>query len=334
MAKSTPATTADDISVDGTESVFLPEGEGRYTPTEYARGPWDPRALHGGAPATLIAGAFERMEPGAELPFARLSFSFLRPIPMAPLRLSTRIVRPGRRVQELEAQLRAVRGPNEARTATHEAGARTHEAGAAAHEAGARTDGPDGGELVCRAHALRIAPAPEELPALALRVVEESEPPPLPGRERGHSVRFAPDGGEQRSFAASAMEMRFLHGRPLKGQLPEVGISSAHAPVGVASVWTRLCHPVLPGETPSPLVRAMAAADFGNGIAAVLPFDEYVFINADLAVTLSRRPEGEWIGLDARTLLHPGGVAWAQSVMHDERGPFGLATQALVVQRR
>ena len=26
--------------------------------------------------------------------------------------------------------------------------------------------------------------------------------------------------------------------------------------------------------------------------------------------------------------------AWAQSVMHDERGPFGLATQALVVQPR
>ena len=82
----------------GSESVFLPDGEGRFTPTEHARGPWDPRALHGGAPATLIAAAFERMLPEAELPFARLSFSFLRPIPMAPLRLSTRVLRPGRRV--------------------------------------------------------------------------------------------------------------------------------------------------------------------------------------------------------------------------------------------
>ena len=95
---------------DDPESIFIPEGDGRYTPTEYARGPWDPRAQHGGAPATLIAGAFERMQPGAELPFARLSFSFLRPVPLAPLTLSTRIVRPGRRVQELEAELRAV-GP-------------------------------------------------------------------------------------------------------------------------------------------------------------------------------------------------------------------------------
>ena len=169
---------------------------------------------------------------------------------------------------------------------------------------------------------------------MAVGVVQESEPPRLPGREEGHSVHFSPGGTEYTSFAASAMEMRFLHGRPLKGQLPEVGVSSTHAPVGTAGVWMRLCRPVLPGEAPSPLVYAMAAADFGNGIAAVLPFDEYVFINADLAITLNRRPEGEWIGLDARTLLHPGGIAWAQSVMHDERGPFGLATQALVVQPR
>jgi hypothetical protein len=306
MAESTPAAAAGPDSMDDIESIFIPEGEGRYTPTEYARGPWDPGAQHGGAPATLIAGAFERMQPGAELPFARLSFSFLRPVPLAPLALSTRIVRPGRRVQELEAELRV---------------------------AGASEQSEDG-ELVCRAHALRLVPAPDELPTLALQVVQESEPPPLPGREEGHSVAFAPGGGEYRSFAASAMEMRFLHGRPLKGQLPEVGVTSAHAPIGTAGVWMRLCRPVLPDEAPTPLVYTMAAADFGNGIAAVLPFDEYVFINADLAITLNRRPEGEWIGLDARTLLHPGGIAWAQSIMHDERGPFGLATQALVVQRR
>jgi len=298
MAKSTPTAAADGISVDGTESVFLPDGESRFTPTEHARGPWDPRALHGGAPATLIARAFERMEPEAELPFARLSFSFLRPIPMAPLALSTRVLRPGRRVQELEADLYA------------------------------------GEELVCRAHALRIAPAPEELPALAKQVAAEGEPPRLPGPEQAHAVHFAPDEVKVKSFAASAMEMRFLHGRPLKGQLPDVGVSSTNAPVGAAGVWMRLCRPVLPGETPSPLVYTMAAADFGNGIAAVLPFDEYVFINADLTVTLNRRPEGEWIGLDARTLMHPGGIAWAQSTLHDERGPFGLATQALVVQPR
>jgi hypothetical protein len=162
----------------------------------------------------------------------------------------------------------------------------------------------------------------------------EHASPPLPGPTEGYPVRFALDDMERRSFAATALEMRFLHGRPLKGQLPEVGVSSAHSPVGAAGVWMRLCRPVLPGEAPSPLVRTMAAADFGNGVAAALPFEEYLFINADLSVTLNRPPEGEWIGLDARTLLYPGGIAWAESILHDERGPLGLATQALVVQPR
>lgn len=54
----------------------------------------------------------------------------------------------------------------------------------------------------------------------------------------------------------------------------------------------------------------------------------------DLTVSLNRRPEGEWIGLQARTLLHPRGIGWAESVLHDERGELGLATQALVVQQR
>jgi Thioesterase-like superfamily len=285
----------------GAQSIFLPEGEGRYIPTEHARGPWDPRAQHGGAPAALIASVFERIEPGAELPFARLSFSFLRPIPLAPLQLSARITRPGRRVQELEAELHA------------------------------------GEELVCRARALRILPTPDELPALAAQVVAEHAQAALPGPEEGHRVDFTLDQGDQsqqQSFAASGIEMRFLHGHPLKGHLPETGAASAQAPMGAAGLWIRLRRPVLPDATPSPLAHVMAAADFGNGVSAVLPFDQYLFINADLAVTLDRRPEGEWVGLDARTLLRPGGIAWAQSVLHDERGPLGLATQALVVRRR
>jgi hypothetical protein len=283
----------------GAESIFLAEGEGHFTPTEQARGPWDPRALHGGAPAALIAAAFERIEPGAELPLARLSFSFLRPVPLAPLKLTTRMTRPGRRVQELEAELHA------------------------------------DGLLVGQARALRLQPTPEELPELALAQVTEHTPPPLSGPDAGHPIHFAlEDSGEQKSFAASAMEMRFLSGQPLTGELPEVDSTKAHAPVGHAQVWMRMRYPLLPDEPLTPLARVAATADFGNGVSAVLPFEDYLFINADLNITLNRRPVGEWIALDAHTLLHPGGIGWSQSVLHDERGPLGLATQALVVQRR
>ena len=73
---------------------------------------------------------------------------------------------------------------------------------------------------------------------------------------------------------------------------------------GPGRVWMRLRHPILPGEPTTPLVRLVATADFGNGVSAELPFDKYLFINADLTIHLWRAPQGEWIGLDAHTLLH------------------------------
>jgi hypothetical protein len=280
-----------------TESIFIAEGD-LLVPTEHARGPWDPRALHGGAPAALITSAFERMEPGSELPFARLAFEFLRPVPMAPLKLTTRISRPGRRVQALEGELTA------------------------------------DGVTVCRASALRILATPQELPELALAQVHAARAEAVAGPEDGQHVHFTLDDIEHKSFAASAMEMRFLSGAPLTGELPELDTTSEHVPSGAAKVWMRLRYPLLPGEPLTPLARVAATTDFGNGVATVLPFEQYLFINADLTISLNRRPEGEWVALDARTLLHPGGIGWAESVVHDEQGPMGRSTQALVVQQR
>lgn len=268
------------------ESIFV-EQDGLFVPTDQARGPWDPEALHGGAPAALIASIFERMKPGAELPFARLSFEFLRPIPMEPLQLATSISRPGRRVQALHAELSA------------------------------------NGVLVCKASALRVTPAPEHLPDRALAQLDGRYGPTLAAPQEGRDVHFTLDDNGHKSFAGTAMEMRFLRGHSLHGE-----------PSGEATVWMRLRHPVLAGEQPTPLARLAAAADFGNGVAFVLPFDEYLFINADLTISLDRRPQGEWIALDARTLLEPSGIGWAESILHDERGPVGRAAQALVVQRR
>lgn len=280
------------------ESVFEMDGEGRFLPTEYARGPWDPGALHGGAPAALITDAFERMQPGGELPLARLSFSFLRPIPMAALELSTSVTRQGRRVQELAAELR--------------------------HD----------GVSVCSARALRILPVPEDLGNLATQTLEPQDAVRLAGPQEGQPVRFSLDQTGGASFASDAIEMRFLSGSPLIGGLRGEDPGATHTPSGRASVWMRLRYPLLPGESPSPVARVAAAADFSNGVAAALPFEDFLFINADLDISLNRRPQGEWVALDARTLLHPGGIGWARSVLHDRQGVLGLATQTLVVQSR
>ena len=141
----------------------------------------------------------------------------------------------------------------------------------------------------------------------------------LPAPESGKPVRFSLDGSTDASFAATAMEMRWLDD-------PRT--------LGPGRVWMRLRHPLLPGEELTPLARLAATADFGNGVSAALPFDRFLFINADLTIHLQRPPRGEWIGLDARTLLHGGGTGLAESVLHDVHGPVGRAFQTLVVQPR
>ena len=64
----------------------------------------------------------------------------------------------------------------------------------------------------------------------------------------------------------------------------------------------------MPGEEPSPLQRVLAVADSGNGISAVMSWDEWLFINPELTVHVLRPPEGEWVVLDAATTIAPGGA--------------------------
>lgn len=89
------------------ESLYVPDGQVIVHPTELTRGPWDPNAQHGGAPAALLAGAVERVASDGPMAVVRLTYEFLRPVPLAPLALATRLLRPGRRVQLVEGTLHA-----------------------------------------------------------------------------------------------------------------------------------------------------------------------------------------------------------------------------------
>jgi hypothetical protein len=90
----------------GEEAVFRLDGQS-FVPGELARGPWDPGAQHGGAPAALLARALERLEGTGDMLLARLTVEFVRPVPLAPLRLEAGVTRPGRRVQLAGARLLA-----------------------------------------------------------------------------------------------------------------------------------------------------------------------------------------------------------------------------------
>jgi len=150
-------------------AIYEPDGADRFLPTELARGPWDPEAQHGGAPAALLARALERIESEAPMAFVRITYEFLRPVPLAPLTVSAGVARPGRRVQLLEASLHA------------------------------------GEQEVVRARALRIrradAPAPDAPGPAPARGPEASEPLELPGVDGARA--FARDAMEVR-FAQGA----------------------------------------------------------------------------------------------------------------------------------
>lgn len=88
------------------ESLYARDGE-RWQPSALTRGPWDPRAQHGGAPAALLAGALAAMDERDGKAVVRLGYEFLAPVPLAPLTLACRVLRAGRRVTRLGASLRA-----------------------------------------------------------------------------------------------------------------------------------------------------------------------------------------------------------------------------------
>ena len=85
------------------EAFFVPQGDA-YAPTELTRGPWDPDSQHAGPPAALIGREIERLDGEGARQVGRITFEILRAVPIAPLRVEARVVRPGRSVELVEAQ--------------------------------------------------------------------------------------------------------------------------------------------------------------------------------------------------------------------------------------
>ena len=256
-----------------TDALFTAD-DGRFVPSEHTRGPWDPAAQHGGAPAALIGRALEMLPAETPMAIVRATVEILRPVPLRPVHVTARIERSGRRVQLLSASL------------------------------------TDGHTEVCRATAWRMRTHDLDLGVGV-------EPPAFAGPEE--STPHVPESDEP-AFHRTGVEMRYAKG--------------AFIEEGPATVWIRLAMPVLEGETPSPLQRTLAAADFGNGVGAALPWGEFVFINTDLTVYLHRHPESEWVCLDATTDVHTHGIGLAHSRLYDVRGPIGHSLQALFIDRR
>jgi hypothetical protein len=259
------------------ESFYVPTGDGSFVATELTRGPWDPGAQHAGPPSALLGREIEGMEGSDDFQVGRIVFEILRPVPIGPVQVQTRVLRPGRKVRMVEASL----------------------------SGGA-------GELM-RATAWQLRRTELELPEGAV-----DEAPAPPGPEEGWVPEFFPTG--QEAGYHTAMELK--------------AVAGAFLELGPATMWLRMRQPLVAGEEPTPLQRALVAADVGNGISAVLDYHSYVFINVDLTVHFERMPTGEWVCVDAVTRPQPTGIGTAESVLSDQRGRLGRAAQSLLIERR
>ncbi len=92
------------------DALFTRMESGSFQPTALTRGPWSPESQHGGPPAALLARAVEATSP-ASMFVARFTVEFIRPVPITPLTLVSRVVRPGKRVQLVEATLSTAAEP-------------------------------------------------------------------------------------------------------------------------------------------------------------------------------------------------------------------------------
>jgi hypothetical protein len=137
------------------DAFYERDGE-LFRATELTRGPWDPGAQHAGPPAALLGHALEGLSDAEDFQVGRVTFEILRSVPIAPVRVEARVVRPGRRVQLLEAELSDA-----------------------------------GGEVLMRARAWRIRTAEVDVPAEAIVAGK-----PLPPPEQAAATNFFPTGQE------------------------------------------------------------------------------------------------------------------------------------------
>ncbi len=196
------------------------------------------------------------------------------------------------------------------------------------------------------------------IPIATLKVVVETD---YSGRNVGHFRAHMYAGGKEvaRFTALAQREIRISPGQehPLPSapnsieQSRAVRFPSKSAAVGYAdlmetrlangdffkgpcAVWFRLRHPLIAGQEPTAVARVAVAADSANGISAVLDFNRYLFVNNDLSISLIRKPQGEWICVDARSLMGGTGSGLAEAKLFDRDGFIGRSTQSLLIRER
>ncbi len=130
--------------------------------------------------------------------------------------------------------------------------------------------------------------------------------------------------------AAPGIGAAFPYGESIEWR----AVRGSLAEPGPGTTWARPRIGLLPGQTMTGLQRAVLIGDSASGISAELDWAAWSFLNVDLDVHLARPVVGEWLLMDATTLLGPSGAALARSTLSDGSGPVGGTAQTLLLAPR
>jgi acyl-coenzyme A thioesterase PaaI-like protein len=87
------------------DAFFVPLGDGRFDSTVHTIGPWDRGLQHAGPPSALLARAIERETAGWPGVVTRVTVDLLGPVPVAELEIRSEVLRTGRSVELVKAEL-------------------------------------------------------------------------------------------------------------------------------------------------------------------------------------------------------------------------------------
>jgi hypothetical protein len=88
-------------------AYYEPLGHGRYRSTGHAQGAWSADQQHMAPVAGLITHVLENCCPRSDLALSRVAFDILGSIPSGEVGVAARVVRPGRTIELLEAEVTA-----------------------------------------------------------------------------------------------------------------------------------------------------------------------------------------------------------------------------------
>jgi hypothetical protein len=264
------------------EGVYLPTDDpDTYVSTEWANAGWYTEGQHGGALAALITGHVERVPTLAPMEISRVTVEIFRVVPLVPLTITTHVVREGKRIQKIRADV---------------------------------TD--PSGTLLSMASVQR------------LRVAEL----PLPGEARAPDRPFSPSGDylsmDPTNWGHGDSDKIMFHRGAIEAREIRGGFNQA----GPGAIWIRLVMPIVAGRPNTAAQRAVAPADFCNGVSRSLG-DDWVFMNSDLTVHVSRYPKGEWVALDAESHYAENGRGVASGSLWDDAGWIGRSAQTLFLDK-